>query len=220
MQIDAHMRMVEGWDRLLVDQMSDLPSDKPLITGQCPLYDVVDGSDVIAEDSSVPVTVFDRIDPQGWIWHPAVERPDIPSRRRPTRVLSGMFVFTLGVWNREVRQDPEHLYTGEELALSIRSFTWGYDLWNPQQVVAWHRHHPEGNRKYIYDGDTSEVSMRDQRAYRRLRMLHAGDPDRVLPPYSTGPVRSVAEYHDWSDTSAVRRLVVTQSIAARRRSIA
>lgn len=203
MQIDAHMRMADRWDRSLVDQMSALASDKPLITGQCPLYDVVDGVDVFPEESSVPVTVFERIVPEGWIWHPGVTRPDIPSHRRPTRVLSGGFVFTLGVWNREVRQDPDHLYTGEELALSIRSFTCGYDFWNPDRVVAWHRHHPQGNRKYIHDGDTSEVSMRDERAYRRLRMLHAGDPDRVLLPYSTGTARSVSEYHAWAgiDTS-------------------
>ena len=45
--------------------------------------------------------------------------------------------FTLGIWNEEVRQDPEHLYTGEELALSIRSFTHGYDLFNPSRNVAW-----------------------------------------------------------------------------------
>ncbi len=111
-------------------------------------------------------------------------------------------MFTLGVWNEEVRQDPEHLYTGEELALSIRSFTHGYDMFNPTRVVVWHRHHPGGNRKFIFDADPTEVSQRDERAYRRLRTLHRGDPDRLLLPYSVGSTRTVAEYHRWAGIDA------------------
>lgn len=198
MQIDSHMRMTRGWDQLLIDQMRELPSDKPLITGQCPLYEVIDGVDVIPDSQDVPVTVFDKISPEGWIWHPSVVQPEVSADRRPTRALSGMFVFTLGIWNREIRQDPEHLYSGEELALTIRSFTHGYDLWNPRQVVAWHRLHPQGNHKFIYDGDDAEVRMRHQRACQRLRVLHRGDPDGILRPYSVGTERSAAEYHQWA----------------------
>ncbi len=198
LQIDSHMRLAPEWDRVLIDQMEDLPSDKPLITGQCPLYELIDDVDEIPPSTIVPVTVFERIDSTGWIWHPAIELPDVQADRRPTRVLSGMFVFTLGVWNVEIRQDPEHLYTGEELALTIRSFTHGYDLWNPRQVVAWHRLHPDGNHKFIYDGADAEVRMRHDRACQRLRTLHAGDPDRILRPYSVGTVRTAAEYHDWA----------------------
>jgi hypothetical protein len=198
MQIDSHTRMAHGWDSTLVDMMHELPSDKPLITSHLPLYEVIDDQDVIPDPSSVAVTVFEQITEAGWIWHPGIERIEELESPRPTRALSGMFVFTLGVWNEEVRQDPEHLYTGEDLALSIRSFTHGYDLFNPSRNVAWHRCHPGGNLKFIYDGDKAEVSTRDQRAYRRLRALHLGDPDRVLLPYSVGTARSVAEYHRWA----------------------
>ena len=163
---------------------------------------MIDGRDVIPEPGPVPVTVFERITPVGWIWHPAIAGTEVLESPRPTRALCGAFVFTLGIWNEEVRQDPEHLYTGEELALSIRSFTHGYDLFNPSRNVAWHRHHPEGNRKFIFDADQREVSMRDQRAYRRLRTLHRGDPDRVLLPYSVGTARTVAEYHRWAGMDA------------------
>lgn len=202
LQIDSHMRMAPAWDRTLIDEMRSLPSDKPLITGHCPLYDVVDGADAIPSAATVPVTIFERISDEGWIWHPGIDRPEEPAHRRPTRAVSGMFVFTLGSWNTEVHQDPEHLYTGEELALTIRSFTHGYDLWNPPEVVAWHRHHPEGNRKFIYDGDKAEVSARHRRACERLRVLHRGDPDRILGRFGVGTARSVAEYHAWAGLDA------------------
>lgn len=198
LQIDAHMRMAPDWDRVLIDEMRSLPSDKPLITAHCPLYDVVDGVDVIPPDVTVPVTVFERISHEGWVWHPGIDRPDVPASRRPTRAVSGGLVFTLGIWTVEVHQDPDHLYTGEELALTIRSFTHGYDLWNPPQVVAWHRYHPDGNRKFIYDGPDDEVSARHRVACRRLRTLHRGDPDRILGRFGVGPARTVSEYHGWA----------------------
>ena len=144
------------------------------------------------------MTVFERITDDGWIWHPGVQRAEELTSPRPTRALSVGFVFTLGVWNEEVRQDPQHLYTGEELALSIRSFTHGYDLFNPTRNVAWHRHHPQGNRKFIYDAAEANVSMRHQRAVRRLRVLLRGDPERLLSPYSVGTDRTVAEYQQWA----------------------
>ncbi|MEO0493044.1 MAG: GlcNAc-transferase family protein [Actinomycetota bacterium] len=207
LQIDSHMRMAPNWDVDLITMMEATGAAKPLITGQCPLYEIHDDVDVYPADPTVPITIVDEWREVGWIHHPAVARPDVTMRLRGTRVLSGMFVFTLGQWNVEVRQDPEHLYTGEELALTIRSFTWGYDLVNPSSVVAWHRLHPEGNHKYIHDGDEGEVQRRDVAAYRRLRLLHAGDPDRILEPYSTGPVRTVAEFAAWSGLDFGARVV-------------
>lgn len=199
LQIDSHMRMTDGWDERLIEMMQQVPSDKPLITGQCPLYNLTnDVDEFLGDGANVPVTVATRYAEAGWLDHPALVRTDEVAGFRLTRVLSGMFVFTLGQWNLEVRQDPEHLYTGEELALTIRSFTWGYDLYNPATVVAWHRNHPDGNAKFISDGAPAEVGRRNQRAFRRLRVLHAGDPDRILAPYSTGPLRTVDEFCEWS----------------------
>lgn len=202
MQIDSHTRMAPGWDTALIAMMRQTEALKPLITSHLPLYDVTDDCDVIPDPGPVAVTVFEQITEAGWIWHPGIERVEELDAPRPTRALSGMFVFTLGIWNEEVRQDPEHLYTGEELALSIRSFTHGYDMFNPSRILAWHRHHPEGNPKFIYDADDAEVSMRDRRANRRLRALHRGDPDRLLSPYSVGTARTVAEYHRWAGIDA------------------
>ena len=170
-------------------------------------YAISDGEDVYPEHSTVPVTLANDFAEAGWIHHPATEMPEVDDDPRPTRFLSGGLVFTLGRWNVEVRQDPEHLYTGEEYALTIRSFTWGYDLYNPSSVVAWHRMHSEGNLKYIFDGEDTEVRWRDDRAYRRLRALHRGDPDRILGPFSTGQLRSVAEFSEWSGLDYANRSV-------------
>lgn len=200
LQIDSHTRMAPGWDTDLSTMLRDFPSTKPLITGHLPLYHLVDGATVREEASllEVPVTVVESWSHEGWIHHPSRRISTEATVPRPTRILSGMFVFTLGEWNVEVRQDPEHLYTGEEFALTIRSFTWGYDLFNPSWVVAWTRNHPHPNKKYITHHDSVEVERRHGRALKRLRVLLRGDPDRILAPYSVGPHRTVDDFSNWS----------------------
>ena len=126
-----------------------------------PLYDRADGRDDFSRHPDldlVPTTIVERWVPEGWIDHPIALIDANRSIPRRTRVLWGAFVFTLGRWNVEVRQDPNHIYTGEEFALTLRSFTWGYDLFNPTSVVAWHRHHPEGLRRYISDSSEDVVN--------------------------------------------------------------
>jgi len=210
LQIDAHTRLASGWDTELVGTSLALPGAKPLLTGFPPLYRRENGIDSLVEpaDDPVPVTVVSHWADDGWIHHPAVPAPASESRRpRPTRVLSGAFVFTDGAWNIEVRQDPEHLYTGEEFALTLRSFTHGYDLWNPDRRVVWHRLHPTANPKYIHDDPDAAVSRQHARACRRLRTLLAGDPDRILEPYSLGTARTLGQYAAWSGLDLATRTI-------------
>ncbi len=200
LQIDSHTRMAPDWDVDLIAMMHDFPADKPLITGQLPLYDLIDGLPVFhgSTRNEVRVTVIEQWSPDGWIHHPSKVIANETSMPRPTRIMSGGFAFTTGDWNVNVRQDPEHLYAGEEFALSIRSFTWGYDLFNPIRVVAWTRNHPQPNKKFISEHDPAEVRRRHDVATKRLRTLLRGDPDRILHPYSVGNARTVDEYSAWS----------------------
>ncbi len=201
MQIDAHSRMGDGWDDELRALVHELPSAKPILTGFPPLYDLLDGDVHLTEDAALPlpITVVDHWSDDGWIHHPVVPAPTrAPCVARRTRVLSGAFVFTAGRWNVEVRQDPEHLYAGEEFALTLRSFTHGYDLWNPPRRVVWHRNHPEGNPKYYFDDPDRKRNWRHRRACARLRTLLAGDPDGVLGPFGLGVERTLDDHRRFS----------------------
>lgn len=201
LQVDAHSRMGDGWDDELRSVLRELPSDKPLLTGFPPLYDLIDDDVQLREDADLPlpITVVEHWSHDGWIHHPVIPAPtEAPRAARRTRVLSGAFVFTVGRWNVEVRQDPEHLYAGEEFALTLRSFTQGYDLWNPPRRVVWHRHHPGGNPKYILDDPDQRFEWRHARACKRLRLLLAGDPDGVLGPFGLGSDRTLDDYRRFS----------------------
>jgi hypothetical protein len=218
LQCDAHSRLAPDWDVDLVEAMHEVPSTKPLFTGSPPLYWFEDGNEVRDGTSTdpVPVTVAEFWTEDGWIQHPTMSAsPGLAPGARRTRILSGGFVFTLGRWNREVRQDPEHLYTGEELALTLRSFTWGYDLWNPSTRVIWHRSHPQTNPKYITDDPDGRQEWRDLVALRRLRALLAGDPERALGPYTLGTERTLEDYRIFSGLDCVTHDIHPDALAGR-----
>ncbi|MGA8261979.1 MAG: GlcNAc-transferase family protein [Arenicellales bacterium] len=210
LQVDSHTRFVAGWDVALLKMMAEFPSRKPLITGFPPLY-FRDGEEEEWTDlddlTRVPTTLVESWHEEGWIDHPTRYLPENTSTPRRTRVLSGAFVFTLGKWNHEVNQDPFHLYTGEEFALTLRSFTHGYDLFNPNHIVVWHRCHPEPNRKYILDFEPRTVHGRHREATQRLRALLSGDPDHTLGPFGLGRERTLEQYRLFSGLDCVNRTV-------------
>jgi glycosyltransferase involved in cell wall biosynthesis len=201
LQVDAHSRFVEHWDDILIRMMKELPSQKPLITGFPPLYYIREGVEEFtsADDlTRVPITKITRWSDDGWIHHPTDNLAEKTSMPRRTRVLSGAFVFTRGRWNIEVNQDPYFTYTGEEFALTLRSYTSGYDLFNPSQIVVWHRCHPEPNRKFINESGNDVLSQRYAEAVRRLKILLKGDPRQELAPFSLGRERTLNDYRIFS----------------------
>lgn len=53
-------------------------------------------------------------------------------------VFIGTFCFARSEWAREIRHDPDIYFSGEELNLTVRSYTHGYDLFHPHKLVIWH----------------------------------------------------------------------------------
>ena len=54
------------------------------------------------------------------------------------RFLAAGFLFTIGSFVEEVPYDPELYFFGEEIAMTLRAYTHGYDLFHPHQVLVWH----------------------------------------------------------------------------------
>jgi hypothetical protein len=215
LQVDAHSRFADGWDDHLVEMMEELPSDRPLITGFPPPYFRTDGVDLVDRTvvEEVPSVRVVRWADEGWIDHPTEHVDHARPAPRRTRVLSGAFVFAPGSWITDVRQDPAHVYTGEEFALTLRSFTHGYDLFEPTQVVVWHRSHPTTNRKWIGDIPEAAVAAHSARAFARLRLLLDGDPDRRLGSYSLGSERTLDDYRRFSGLDCRNRTIHPDAFA-------
>ncbi|MEO0544161.1 MAG: GlcNAc-transferase family protein [Pseudomonadota bacterium] len=202
LQIDSHMEMAPGWDESLVRMMAELPADKPIISMIAPLFRI-DGDGWVSKTTELGVR-SSRIshwdESGGWApwfdWGKPVAKP-----HSFNRFLSGQFVFAPGFWCDEVRQDPDHYYWGEEFALSLRSFTHGYDIFLPDRIVAWHMEHRTAPPRRHWEKGTQIVSAKNKIALERLRMLAFSDDatdQESLGRYGLGGERSRTEYERFS----------------------
>ncbi len=201
MQVDSHMAFAYGWDTQLVRMMRDFPADKPLISMIAPLFDWKDGHVIKRSDMGLCVSAVSQWDADNawapWFdWGCAVHGGPVRNR-----FLSGMFIFTQGQWNEEVRQDPKHYYWGEEFALALRSYTHGYDFFLPNDYVIWHMHHTQAPPRRHWEHGSEVVRKKNEIAFERLHKLAFSDDAKAsdaLGRYGLGSQRSRRDFERYS----------------------
>lgn len=196
LQLDSHHRFVEGWDEKLLFHLHNTGSEKPILSTYLP------GFEPGKPDSfgQVPTQLdFDRFTQEGIILFRPSGIPDWESRTKPLRgrFLSGHFLFALGKFVEEVPYDPELYFTGEEITLSVRAFTHGWDVFQMPEVILWH----EYTRMYrAHKHWTDHVENNDvelawhQRDAASLKRVAAFLSAPHIGPLGLGTTRTFAEF--------------------------
>ena len=202
LQLDSHHRFVPNWDTELITMLKDLQSKgypKPMITTYLPSFNPEnDPKDRVM----VPWKLnFDRFIPEGCIFFlPAkIENHEALTSPIPSRFYSAHFCFTLGIFCKEVQHDPELYFHGEEITITVRAFTHGYDLFNPHKLIAWHEYTRKYRKKH-WD-DHTEWNKRNTASHLRLRKLFGIDGiinDIDFGKYGFGNVRSLHNYEKFA----------------------
>jgi hypothetical protein len=205
--LDGHHRFVPGWDRRLVDLTRDLQeqgSPKPILTGYAPSYDPED--DPAGRDQRVWLTGFDRFEPRGVVFLRPYVPETPPTGPVPARFWSGHCNFTVGRWNEEVPIDPDAYFHSEEIVLTARSFTHGYDLYLPPTTIVWHEY-LRRNRVCHWDDHDSwvEHSAATVDTYRRLFGVDGEPPLPDTYAYGFGTERTLADYERYAGIDFARR---------------
>eukprot|EP00927_Polykrikos_kofoidii_P037868 TRINITY_DN3206_c0_g1_i5.p1 TRINITY_DN3206_c0_g1~~TRINITY_DN3206_c0_g1_i5.p1 ORF type:complete len:579 (+),score=85.79 TRINITY_DN3206_c0_g1_i5:108-1739(+) len=142
MQIDAHMRLAQNWDARMVEQMNGAPSVKPILSTyphveqpgdfdegapgprMCASYFAKEEGEILRLDASSPVE-------------------SVPAARPvPTPWIAAGYFFAPGSFLEEVPFDPlsPWVFMGEELAITARAWTSGYDVFAPNTSLIEHRY--------------------------------------------------------------------------------
>jgi len=216
MQLDSHHRFAKHWDETCIGMIKDLQKaghKKPLLTAYIPSFDPENDP---AARINVPWKMnFDRFIPEGAVFFlPAsIDNFKELSLPVPARFLSAHFIFTLGKWCKEVPYDPHYYFHGEEINLAVRSHTWGYDLFHPHKVVAWHEYTRKGRTKH-WDDD-KEWHIRNNASHLRNRKLFGMDGEKKdvdFGKYDFGTKRSLADYERYAGLSFAKRAVQRYTI--------
>ena len=214
LQLDSHHRFLQDWDVELIDMMNLTGSKKPIITSYAGMYRPSDNQLLNIEPYKMVASNFT---PGGTIlFRPhSIEGWENLTSPIPARFVSGHFFFTIGEHCEEYKYDPNIYFAGDEISLSIRSYTLGYDLFHPHKTIIWHEYTREGRTKHWtdFDGNNAEKGIvekpwweMDNDSKRRLRhMLQEEDNGIDLGIYGLGNVRSHHDYERYAGINFLNR---------------
>lgn len=214
LQLDSHHRFIEGWDEILLDMHSKLEKKgyKPILTGYLPFYNPFNDP---AERAMEPwQQQFAAFYPHGTIF---IRPGGFPNWKEltepvPSRFISGHFCFARADWAREIKHDADIYFSGEELNLTIRSFTHGYDLFHPHKLVIWHATmREERSGKLVWDdqskrGEDWWTAQTNARAKIR-QLLRTEDNGFNLEGYDIGNVRTIRDYEKYAGIHFKKRSI-------------
>jgi hypothetical protein len=205
-QLDSHHRFEKDWDETLIEMHNGLEAKgyRPILAAYLPLYTPF--NDPGGRTMEPWQQQFACFYPHGTIFirpgllHGWKEMTEPPM----SRFLSGHFCFARSQWAKEIRHDPEIYFSGEELNLTVRSYTHGWDLFHPHKLVVWHstmREERSGILKWDDDAKNGVDWWRKQdHARKRIRVLlrTEEDPNIDLKGYDLGTVRSLRDYEKYA----------------------
>lgn len=217
MQLDSHHRFVQNWDGELIGMIKYLQIKghaKPLLTTYLPSFNPEnDPKDRVMLPWKMN---FDRFIPEGVVFFlpAAIGDHKILDAPIPSRFYSGHFCFTLGIFCQEVQHDPELYFHGEEISIAVRAFTWGYDLFHPHRLIAWHEYTRKYRKKHWDDhkgwGTSNNI------AHVRVRKLFGIDGivnDIDFGKYGFGQVRRLSDYEKYAGICFKNRSVQNYTLA-------
>jgi hypothetical protein len=205
-QLDSHHRFAKDWDETLIDMHKGLEARgfNPILAAYLPLYTPF--NDPQGRTMEPWQQQFACFYPHGTIfirpgllhgWKDMTEPP-------MSRFLSGHFCFARSKWAKEIKHDPEIYFSGEELNLTVRSYTHGYDLFHPHKLVIWHSTMREERSGILKWDDDSKNGInwwkKQEDARKRIRVLLRTEEDSNidLSGYDLGTARSLRDYEKYA----------------------
>lgn len=221
MQLDSHHRFIQDWDEVLIDMMKTVNSKKPIISTYGAVYDPK--YDTSHENNPYKMVAKSFTDHGTILFYPdIIENHEQLTAPIPARFVSGHFFFTLGQHCIEYKYDPNLYFAGDEISLSIRSYTLGYDLFHPHKVVIWHEYTRKNRVKHWDDFNDQNKEKKlikktwwemDEYSKKRLRhLLREEDNDIDLGEYDLGFVRTHEDYELYSGINFKYRKLHTNTI--------
>jgi len=215
LQLDSHHRLKKSWDTMLIEMMHQTNVPKPIITTYASIYEPSENGDIFKEGYFK--MVGKKFSPYGTILFYPEQIETKSDKPIPARFVSGHFYFTLGIHCSEYKYDPNIYFAGDEISLSIRSYTLGYDIFHPHKNVLYHYYLRDGRKKHWDDFtqstkndaivDKTWCEMNDYSLKRLRHLLREEDNNIDLGEYGLGNVRTFEEYENYAGINfKLRRL--------------
>jgi hypothetical protein len=214
-QLDSHHRFAHHWDELLIemhDQLKNKGIKKPILTGYLPYYDPF--NDPARRTMEPWQQQFVCFYPHNTIFIRPGLLQDWQNREEPvtSRFLSGHFCFADNHWAKTILHDQDIYFSGEEINLTVRSYTHGYDMFHPHQLVIWHATMREERDGILVWDDQSKRGedwwSQQEKARAKIRQLFKLEDNGFdLSGYDLGIERTLEQYEQYAGIKFKDKLV-------------
>ncbi|GAM26164.1 hypothetical protein SAMD00019534_093390 [Acytostelium subglobosum LB1] len=204
LQIDSHMRFIRHWDTILIDMLARCPSPKAVLTGYPMGYTLPNNIPPYTYPTLLVANNFGA-DNMLRLGAKLANKPKL-SEPVPSLFWIAGFSFSLATMIQEVPYDPhlEHLFFGEEMLMSTRLWTSGYDLYCPTHAIIFHLWKRDHRPTFREVGSTELAIKQKQQSIKRLkvilRMVDNNDGDLELAiedKYNIGQQRTLEQYQEY-----------------------
>ena len=217
LQIDSHTLFVKDWDEKCIDMIvslekSPIISNKKVILSHYPpeMKDYHEHP----KDNIITHMVECFFNDEGLISFKGAQwRKPGPLPRR-NAFIAGGFIFCRGSWIKDVPFDPylDYLFVGEEILLSARSYTSGWDVYTPNKNIIYHAYTRNEQPKF-WDNITYNDSESKLKAKIILGLdhdIHRLTDNKVresVKIYNIGNVRSLDDFYDFIGVDIQKKIV-------------
>ncbi|EPL3705299.1 GlcNAc-transferase family protein [Morganella morganii] len=222
LQIDSHCRFIENWDKEIIDYYLQLCEEieKPVITGYPPSYTPATKDKEEVLGSGTCRIVFNEFTDSDI---PAFKPVGIKNQEHYERgsYIAGGFAFSSGNFTIDVPNDPNLFFLGEEISMSARAFTRGYNVVYPEKIFVWHYYTRKECNKIWGDLNQESVDKKlvkkgwwewDKVSKQRVRYLLGIEvsDDIDLGKYCLGNVRTLEQFEYLTGIHFREQLIVQE----------
>lgn len=216
LQVDSHMRFVQGWDEKLIAMLAQCDSPKAVLSTYPLPFTPPDslGADGV-------ITIYPKeFDDFGVLTQRSevASLKDAPPVPRQNAFIGAGWIFAKGAVVSEVPYDPYLYFEGEEITLAVRLWTHGWDIYVPNAVVAYHDYGRRADRPRHWTDQTDWPTL-NKRARTRIRYLlgidRSGNDEELaeIGKYGLGSARTLADYEAFSGVDFRARLYHGKTLA-------
>jgi hypothetical protein len=192
LQIDSGCRFAEGWDEQLINALKTVGSERAIITNPGNKFNPANGEREYP-DVAYKAQCYQFLFETPSFWPVALKNVNAIQRARN---VSDHFFFSQGRHCTEVAYDPSLYYSEVEAALTLRSFTSGYDLFHHFKPMVFRNYAP----RPMNWNDDSEWWAKDRESKSRFSSVISGSTE-----FGVGSVRSIKDFELYSGIDFIGR---------------
>ena len=216
LQVDSHTLFVQNWDEECIQMIHQLESTKEnkkvILSHYPPAFESYQQKPSNTYVTHMVDCFFNNdgiLSFHGAKWKPPLSEP------RRNAFLAGGFIFSRGNWLHDVPFDPhlDFLFTGEEILLSVRTYTSGYDVYTPNKNIVFHLYTRKNEPKFWTDNHT----YNNNEVKEKVKIITGLDGDitkltnskiiQSIKKYNIGKERTLKDFYDFIGVDPKKKTV-------------